>query len=171
VGPSAEPTGPDPLVPYSPSPSQLVPRTTGFVPETLTLPTAEGGTMLVTVETTALDQAFTDGYRSMSVWVTIENPGDEPWTGVPGAFAKISDEGGAVFEPIADPSAADLHPEPERYQASNRNLLESQTIGPGEALKGVIVFRPTGGNRFITIAISLNGGGVWGEWTTTMGPI
>jgi hypothetical protein len=34
----------------------------------------------------------------------------------------------------------------------------------------VIVFHPTGGNRSVTIAISLNEGGVWGEWTTSLGP-
>lgn len=164
------PEGPDPLVPYSPSPSELVPRTTGFVTETLTLPTAGGATMLVSVDSTAIEREFTGSYRAMSVWATFENPGDEPWTGVPAASAKIADELGAVFEPIADPPASDLHPKPERYDASNRDLTRRVTIGPGERLQGVIVFHPTGGNRFITISISMNAGGVWGEWATTMGP-
>lgn len=168
---SAPPPGePDPLVPYSPSPSDLVPRTTGFVPETLTLPTPDGGTMLVSVDSTAIEREFTDTYRAMSVWVTVENPGDEPWTGVPAGFAKISDEAGNVFEPIPDPVAGDLHPKPGRYGASNKDLTQEVTIEPGERLQGVIVFHPTGGNRFITISISMNAGGVWGEWATTMGP-
>ena len=164
------PEGPDPLVPYSPSPSELVPRTTGFVPETLTLPTADGATMLVSVDSTAIKREFVGSYRAMSVWATFENPGEEPWTGVPAGFATIADEAGAVFEPITDPPAADLHPKPERYDASNRDLTRQVTIDPGERLQGVIVFHPTGGNRFITISISANAGGVWGEWATTMGP-
>jgi hypothetical protein len=56
------------------------------------------------------------------------------------------------------------------YDASNRNLMRPQTVAPGGSVQGVIVFHPTGGNRAITISLSLNGGGVAGEWVTTMGP-
>jgi hypothetical protein len=126
--------------------------------------------MLVSVDSTAIKREYIGSYRAMSVWATFENPADEPWTGVPAGFATISDEAGAVFEPIADPPAGDLHPTPERYDASNRDLTREVTIDPGERLYGVIVFHPTGGNRFITISISMNAGGVWGEWATTMGP-
>lgn len=166
---SPAPRGPDPNIPYSPRPSELVPRTTGFVTETLTLPTSGDGPILVTVDSTAIEREFTGTYRATSVWATFENPGDEPWTGVPAAYAKISDEAGGVFEPVPA-TPADLHPRPELYDASNRDLTRTATIGPGERLKGVIVFHPTGGNRFITIAISMDEGGVWGEWTTSLGP-
>jgi hypothetical protein len=159
----------DPLVPYSPAPTPLDATTNGFVTETLTLPSGDGGTMLVTVDGTAIDTRYVEGHRSMSVWVTLENPTERSWTGVPAAFASITDEAENVFEPV-DPTAADLHPKPERYGASNLDLHGSRTIEPGESLQGVIVFRPTGGNRAITISISLNGGGVWGTWITTMGP-
>jgi hypothetical protein len=91
---SPAPQGPDPNIPYSPRPSELVPRTTGFITETLTLPTSDDARMLVTVDSTAIEREFTDTYRATSVWVTIENPGDEPWTGVPAAYARISDEAG-----------------------------------------------------------------------------
>lgn len=139
--------------------------------ETLTLPTTDGedATMLVTLSSTAIDTEFVDGYRSTSVWVSLENPGDEPWSGIPAAAARIADEIGNVFEPVA-PTPADLHPDPERYDASNLDLTERVTIDPGDRLDGVIVFRPTGGNRPITISISLDGGNVWGEWTTSLGP-
>lgn len=179
TGPTVEPTatdigspapeGPDPNIPYSPRPSELAPRTTGFVTETLTLPTTEDARMLVTVDSTAIEREFTGTYRATSVWVTLENPGDEPWTGVPAAYARISDEAGGVFEPVPA-TKADLHPRPGLYDASNRDLTRTATIRPGERLQGVIVFHPTGGNRGVTIAISLNEGGVWGEWTTSLGP-
>lgn len=167
---SQAPEGPDPNVPYSPRPSELVPRTTGFVTETLTLPITEDARMLVTVDSTALRREYQDSYRPMSVWATFENPGDEPWTGVPAEYATISDEAGAVFEPIPNAPPGDLHPDPDAYGASNRDLTQRMTIGPGESIQGVIVFHPTGGNRFITISISMDGGNVWGEWSTTMGP-
>lgn len=159
----------DPLVPYSPASTPLDATTNGFVTETLTLPSGDGGTMLVTVDGTAIDTEYVEDRRSMSVWVTLENPTDRTWIGVPAAFATITDEAENVFEPV-DPTAADLHPTPERYGASNLDLHRSRTVGPGGSLQGVIVFRPTGGNRAITISISLNGGGVWGTWITTMGP-
>jgi hypothetical protein len=167
---TAAPGGPDPNIPYSPRPSELVPRTTGFVTETLTLPVTEDTRLLVTVDSTAIKREYVGSYRAMSVWVTYENPGDEPWSGVPAEDATISDEAGSVFEPIPDPPASDLHPDPARYDASNRDLTEPTTIGPGKRIRGVIVFHPTGGNRFITISISMDGGNVWGEWDTTMGP-
>lgn len=167
---SSAPDGPDPNVPYSPRPSELAPRTTGFVTETLTLPITEDARMLVTVDSTALRREYQDSYRPLSVWVTFENPGDEPWTGVPAEDARISDEAGAVFEPIPNPPAGDLHPDPDAYGASNRDLTQRTTIAPGGSIRGVIVFHPTGGNRFITIAVSMDGGNVWGEWSTTMGP-
>lgn len=166
---SPAPQGPDPNIPYSPRPSELVPRTTGFVTETLTLPVTDEQRLLVTVDSTAIQRGFTGTYRATSVWVTFENPTDEPWSGVPAADARISDEAGAVFEPVPA-TKADLHPDPQAYDASNLDLTEPATIGPGERLSGVIVFHPTGGNRAITIAISMNGGEVWGEWVTSLGP-
>ena len=41
--------------------------------------------------------------------------------------------------------------------------------GPGGSVRGALVFRPTGGNRPITLRISLDGGTTWGEWQTNLG--
>jgi len=168
--PTASPTGIDPLTPYSPSPTPFTERTSGYLPETLTLPTAAGGKLYVTPESTAMTVEFVEGHRSVSFWMTLENPGDTAWTGVPGANVKLTDEAGLTFLAIPNPTDADLHPNPERYGFSNRDLHKEVTIGPGETLKGVIVFRPTGGNRPVVFAMSLDGQQTWGEWQTNLGP-
>lgn len=168
--PTAPPGGIDPLVPYSPSPTPFTERTSGYLPETLTLPTEGGGKLYVTPESTAMTVAFVEGHRSVSFWMTIENPGDTAWTGVPAVGAKLTDEAGLTFQAIPNPTPADLHPNPEDYGFSNRDLHKQVTIGPGQTLKGVIVFRPTGGNRPVVFAMSLDGGQTWAEWQTNIGP-
>jgi hypothetical protein len=147
-----------------------VERTTGFLHETLTLPTTDGGTMHATLDSTAINMTSVDGYRALSVWLTVENAGDGPWTGVPAGKTKISDDLGATFMPIAKPGPGDLYPKPERYGYSNRNLSLKTTIGPGKAIEGVVVFHPTGGNRAMDLSISFDGGTTWGTWVMNLGP-
>jgi hypothetical protein len=160
---------PDPLVPYSPSPTPFQEVTWGFLGETLTLPTSGGAKLHVTFDRTALKTTLVDGTRSLSVWVTIRNPGDSAWTGVPGAKARVVDLVPTTFEPVV-PAAADLHPHPEKYGAVNFDLQQEVTIEPGDSLQGVIVFRPTGGNRSMTLGISFDDGATWGEWQMNLGP-
>jgi hypothetical protein len=167
---SPSPSRPDPLVPYSPAPTPFVERTTGFLHETLTLPASDGGTIHVTLDSTAMNTVFTDGYRPLSVWLTVENAGGKPWTGIPAEHAKISDDLGSTFTPIAKPAPADLYPKPQRYGVSNRNLATTTTIGPGRSVHGVIVFHPTGGNRAMDLTISFDGGTTWGTWVMNLGP-
>jgi hypothetical protein len=167
---SIEPTGPDPLVPYSPSPSQFVEKTTGYLGETLTLPTAEGTKLYVTLESTSMTTEFVDDRRSLAVWLEVENPGGADWTGDLGVGAEIIDENGLSFRAVSRPTAADLHPDPQRYGYSNRNLARPVTVTAGDVVQGAIVFRPTGGNRDITVQLSLDGGTSLVAWQTAMGP-
>jgi hypothetical protein len=161
---------PDPLIPYSPEPTPFRERTTAFARETLTLPTADGGQLWITLDSTAIQREFVDGMRWVSAWVTVENPGDRAWTGRPGEFARMTDELGGTFAAIADIGPADLHPRPQKYDASNRDLQREVTIEAGDSIQGVIVFRPDGGNRRVNISVSMDGGQTWGEWQTAIGP-
>lgn len=163
-------SGPDALPVYSPSPTPFTERTTGYLGETLTLPTGDGGTLYVTYESTSMTTEFIDDRRSLAVWIEVENPGDDEWTGDLGADAEVVDEAGLSFPAVAKPGPTDLHPHPERYGYSNRNLARATTIGPGDSMQGVIVFRPSGGNRDITIEMSLDGGTTVASWQTAMGP-
>jgi hypothetical protein len=161
---------PDPHVPYSPPPRPDDPVTEGYAGDTLTLPTADDGTLRVTLVSTALDTRFVDERRAFDVWLTLENPGDTEWSGVPAGSITITDAAGAVFRPVVAPTAKDLHPDPERYGGSNLDLDRPRTIGAGRSLDGVAVFRIPGGFRPITIAISFDAGATWGTWETSFGP-
>jgi len=160
--------GVDPLVPYSPATTPFAERTTGYVPDTLTLPTSDGGKLHLTPVTTTMTTTFVHETRSLAVYLTAENPGDQAWTGTIGADAEITDMNGAAF-PAEPPAKGDLHPDAARYGGANRNLSKPVRVAPGANVKGVLVFHPTGGNRPITLRISLDGGTTWGEWTTALG--
>jgi hypothetical protein len=164
------PAPPDALPPYSPSPIPFTERTTGYLSDTLTLPTGDGGKLFVTYESTSMTTEFVRDRRSLAVWLEVENPGDHDWTGDLGADAEVADETGLSFPAVSKPSRADLHPHPERYGYSNRNLARTTTVAAGDSVQGVIVFRPSGGNRDITIALSLDGGTTVASWQTAMGP-
>lgn len=161
---------PDPLIPYSPSPRPLEPRTDGFAGSTLTLPTKDGGTLLVTLDSSALRQEWIDDLRSFSVWFTVENAGEQAWRGTPGAVMTITDVNEQIYEPVTDVVPTDLHPTPETYDASNDLLTEPVTIGPGESIQGAVVFRMPGGFRPITVRMSVDGGTTSGAWATSFGP-
>jgi hypothetical protein len=171
-GPSTQPTrsagGVDPLVPYSPSPTPFTERTSGFIPDTLTLPTSDGTKMLVTAVTTTMTMTFVQKTRAFVVYVDIEDQGNTPWSGVVGGDAQVADANGGVFAAEAA-RKGDLHPDPERYGGSNRNLLQQITVKPGATVSGALVFHVTGGNRAITLRLSLDGGTTWGEWATNLG--
>ena len=172
--PSTPPTGSvsasgvDPLVPYSPSPTPFEERTSGFVPDTLTAPTDDGGKLYLTPVTTTMTTVYAHDTRALAVYLTVQNPGGRAWSGTIGAHAQITDESGAVF-PAEEPAEGDLHPDPARYGGANRNLLEPVRIAAGAKVKGALVFHPTGGNRPITLRISVDGGATWVEWTTNLG--
>lgn len=162
------PGEPDPLVPFSPAPTEVGERTAGWLGETLLVRTPDGS-LWVSVDSTAMTPFAANGSRMLSVWITVHNPGDAAWTGAPGTDALLTDEAGNTFLPISDPSTDELHPTPEAYGASNRNLAGSVTVEAGASLQGVIVFRPTGGNRPVVFSMSLDGEGRT-EWQTNLGP-
>jgi hypothetical protein len=166
--PTPAPSGVDPLVPYSPAPTPFVERTTGFIPDTLTLPTADGGKLFVTPVTTTMTTTYVHDTRALAVYLEMENPGDAAWTGTVGTDAQVTDLTGAVFAAVP-PAPGDLHPDPQRYGGSNRSLLKPVTVQPGTTASGALVFHVTGGNRPITLRISLDGGATWGEWATNLG--
>ena len=165
---SPSPSGVDPLVPYSPSPTPFVERTTGFIPDTLTLPATGGGKLFVTPVTTTMTTAYVHETRAFVVYLTVENPGDAAWTGTIGAHAEVKDLTGKVF-PATRPAPGDLHPDPARYGGSNRSLQQRGTVPPGATTAGALVFHVSGGNRPITLRISVDGGTTWGEWATNLG--
>jgi hypothetical protein len=168
TAPPPSSTGVDPLVPYSPSPTPFTERTTGFIPDTLTAPTSEGGALLLTPVTTTMTTTYVHETRAFVVYLTVRNDGDGRWTGTVGDDAQVTDLSGGVF-PAIRPAAGDLHPDPARYGGSNRSLLQPVTVAPGTALRGALVFHVTGGNRPITLRISLDGGTTWVEWATNLG--
>ena len=165
---SPTPSGVDPLVPYSPATTPFAERTSGFIPDTLTLPTSDGGKLYVTPVTTTMTVAYVHGTRALAVYLTLENPGDAAWHGMVGADAEITDLTGATF-PAVPPAPGDVHPDPARYGGVDRSLQKPVRVAPGAKVKGVLVFHPTGGNRPITLRISLDGGTTWGEWATNLG--
>jgi hypothetical protein len=165
---TATPSGVDPLVPYSPATTPFAERTSGFIPDTLTLPTTGGGSLYVTPVTTTMTTTFVNDTRALAVYLTLENPGKEAWTGNVGERAELVDQNDATF-PAVQPAKGDEHPHPGQYGGENRNLLDQMHVPPGATVKGVLVFHPTGGNRPITLRISLDGGTTWASWTTALG--
>jgi hypothetical protein len=158
----------DPLVPYSPPPTPFAQRTTGFIPDTLTLPTTEGATLAVTPVTTTMTLRFVDETRAFVVYLEVRDTSGDDWSGVVGADAEVTDASGGVF-PAEAPAKGDLHPDPGRYGGVNRNLLRPIDVASHRTVKGALVFHVTGGNRAITVRLSLDGGQTWGEWSTNLG--
>ncbi len=162
--------GPDPLIPYSPPPREITDRTTGWAGDTIAAPNSAGGTMHVTLVSTAIGPVVGPDGRPFSVWFTIENADGPAWSGFPGGFVTFTDASGVVLQPIPTPGESDLHPHPERYGVSNLDLHKPRTIGPGKAISGVSLFRVQGGYRPTTIAISFDKGVTWASWLTSFGP-
>jgi hypothetical protein len=158
----------DPLEPYSPAATPFAERQSGFIPDTLTLPTTHGGKLYVTPVTTTMTTAYVHATRALAVYLTIENPSDANWHGVVGADAQLKDATGATFR-AERPAPGDEHPHPDVYGGVNRDLLKPVAVPADGSVKGVLVFHPTGGNRPMTLRISLDGGQTWGEWTTNLG--
>lgn len=158
----------DPLVPYSPSPTPFTERTSGFIPDTLTLPTSDGSSLAVTPVTTTMTLTFVNEARAFVVYLDVRDRGNSPWSGVIGTNAQVTDAVGGVF-PAQPAEKGDLHPDPARYGGSNRSLLRQISVKPGTTVSGALVFHVTGGNRAITLRLSLDGGTTWGEWATNLG--
>ena len=161
-------SGVDPLVPYSPAPTPFVERSTGFVPDTLTAATLDGGRLYLTPVTTTMTMTYVHETRAFVVYLDVQNPGDAVWTGRIGADAEVTDPTGAVF-PAVPPASGDLHPDPQRYGGSNQSLLQSVTVKPGATVSGALVFHVSGGNRPITLRISVDDRTTWAEWATNLG--
>ncbi len=161
-------SGVDPLVPYSPAPTPAGVSTTGFVPDPLTAATDDGGSIELTPVTTTMTTAFVHGARALTVYLTAANPGSDRWSGTIGTDAEVTDLDGGVF-PATRPDPGDLHPAPARYGGSNRSFQRPVAIPPAGTVKGALVFHVTGGNRPITLRISLDGGTSWVEWATNLG--
>ncbi len=155
-------------MPYSPAPTPFVERSTGFIPDTLTAPTADEGKLYLTPVTTTMTMAYVQEARAFVVYLNVENPGDAAWTGRVGANAEVTDLTGTVF-PAEPPAPGDLHPDPQRYGGSDRSLLKPITVEPGATVSGALVFHVTGGNRPITLRISTDAGVTRAEWATNLG--
>jgi hypothetical protein len=158
----------DPLVPYSPPPTPFTARTSGFIPDTLTLPTSEGTSLTVTPVTTTMTLTYVKETRALVVYLDVRDRGNTTWSGVVGTDAQVTDAVGGVF-PAEAAKKGDLHPDPVRYGGSNRSLLREITVKPRITVSGALVFHVTGGNRAITLRLSLDGGTTWGEWATNLG--
>lgn len=155
--PSATVVGQDPLVTWSPEPKAVGERGEGWLGETL-LVTAPGDVQLhVEPVSTSMTLAFEGGARSLAIWIDIENAGDADWNGVFGAQATLTDELGNTYLPVASPAPDDLHPDPDRYGFTNRNLMRPIAVPTGERTQGVLVFRPTLGNRTARLQVTLDG--------------
>jgi len=128
----------------------------------------DGTSLAVTPVTTTMTLKFVREARALVVYLDVHDRGDLPWSGVLGANAQVTDAVGGVF-PAETAKEGDLHPDPARYGGSNRNLLREVTVKPGTTVSGALVFHVTGGNRAITLRLSLDGGSTWGEWATNLG--
>jgi hypothetical protein len=166
--PGPSPSGVDPLVPYSPPPTPHATSTTGYIPDTLTAPTGAGGSIRLTPVTTTMTTAYVHDTRALTVYLTANNPGVDEWRGTIGTDAEVTDLNGATF-PATRPASGDLHPDPGQYGGSNRSFLRPVSIASGTSVRGALVFHVTGGNRPITLRISLDGGTTWVEWATNLG--
>ncbi len=168
---SPDSSGIDPLVPFSPSPTPFRETTSGYAGDTLTLPTADGGTIHVSLDNTALPKELgPDDRRPFSVYFTVTNAGDTTWAGTVGEGAKVTDANGGVNQAEPLPKPRDLHPDPESFGVSNTSLFEPVILEPGESVQGVLMFITGGGNRQITVSVTLDGGATQGTWATSMGP-
>lgn len=145
-------------------------RTNGWAGDTIAVPNSVGGTMHVTLISTAIGPVPGPDGRPFSIWFTIENVDGPAWSGYPGGFVTVTDGAGVVFEPIPTPLPDELHPRPERYDASNLDLHKPRTIGPGGRVSGVSLFRVPGGYRPVTVAISFDKGATWATYETSFGP-
>jgi len=168
--PGPQAVGQDPLVTWSPQPTPVGDRSEGWLRETLAVTTADGGRLHVTPVSTSMTLEFVDNARSLAIWLEVANVGDEDWTGSLGADASLTDELGGTFLPVASPTSADLHPDPDRYGYANRNLVPALTIPAGETVQGVIVFRPTGGNRPLRLHLTLDGARTT-SWVVNLGQL
>ena len=168
TAPAPSGSGVDPLVPYSPAPTPHATSTTGYIPDTLTAPTGDGGSIQLTPVTTTMTTAYVHQTRALTVYVTATNPGKNDWRGTIGTDAQVTDVNGATF-PASRPAPGDLHPDPGRYGGSNRSFLRPVSIASGASVRGALVFHVTGGNRPITLRISLDGGTTEVEWATNLG--
>lgn len=157
--PAPSPTviGQDPLVTWSPEPKAVGERGEGWLGERL-LVTAPGDVHLhVEPVSTSMTLGFEGGARSLAIWIEIENAGDADWNGVFGAQVTLTDELGNTYLPVASPTPGDLHPDPDRYGFTNRNLMRPVAVPTGERTQGVLVFRPTLGNRTARLHVTLDG--------------
>ena len=162
--------GVDPLVPYSPPPQEVGDKATGFAGDTLAASDSAGGTMYVTLVSTAIGPVVGPDGRPFSLWFTIKNAHGPVWSGFPGGFVTVTDDSGVVLQPIPTPRRNELHPHPGRYGGSNLDLHKSRTIGSGQTIRGVSLFRVQGGYRSVTVAISFDKGATWVSWQTSFGP-
>jgi hypothetical protein len=134
----------------------------------LTAPTTGGGVVQLTPVTTTMTLGYVDEVRSLTVYLTATNPGQDRWRGTIGDDAEVTDLAGAVF-PATAATRGEMHPDPARYGGSNRSFQKPVSLAPGASAKGALVFHVTGGNRPITLRISLDGGTTWVEWATNLG--
>jgi hypothetical protein len=155
--PSPTVIGPDLVVTWSPSATQVGERAEGWLRETLLVTGPNGVRLHAEPVSTSMTLEYVEDARSLAIWIEIDNAGDTDWRGVFGADATLTDEFGNTFSPVASPEPRDLHPDPERYGYENRNLMEPLELAAGEATQGVLVFRPTLGNRPATLRVSLDG--------------
>jgi hypothetical protein len=148
--------GPDPLVVWTPV-APPVWREQGWLRETLAVSLGEDRELLVRPVSSSMTLEYVDDARSLAIWIVVENPQDEDWTGNLGVDATLTDEQGNTFLPVTDPTPADLHPNPGLHGYSNDLLTRQITVPAGESFQGTIVFRPTGGNRPTRLNITLDG--------------
>jgi hypothetical protein len=134
----------------------------------LTAPTTGGGVVQLTPVTTTMTLGYVDEVRSLTVYLTATNPGQDRWRGTIGDDAEVTDLAGAVF-PATAATRGEMHPDPARYGGSNRSFQKPVSLAPGASAKGALVFHVTGDNRPITLRISLDGGTTWVEWATNLG--
>lgn len=169
-----QPASPDPSASpsfapvYEPPAPSGEPITEGYVGQTLTLDVA-GSPLRVTFQSTALDSvaAIPDQPRTFSVWVAVENAGNEPWTGSLGSGTLITDEFAGAVAPLASPTS--FSAAAERLGYRNRNLAAELSVEPGATIQGVLVFELYGGNRDVELVIEPSGSAGPVVWLTKFG--
>ncbi len=107
--------------------------------------------------------------RALAVYLTARTPEKHAWTGATGTDAEVTDLNGAVFRPRPDRHPATSIPIPGATAGRTRPSSGRSSIAPGSSARGALVFHVTGGNRPITLRISLDGGTTWVEWATNLG--
>jgi hypothetical protein len=160
-----------PYLVYSPPPPPSGPITSGYLGSTLTLDVGNGQQLRLTFHSTAMSAvaALYNQPRQFNVWLTVENPGDQPWKGNLGPLAHVDDDLGGDVAVDPAPAPGQFSSSAKRLGYSNRNLAKPISVPAGGSVGGALLFQMYGGNRVVYVTIDSPAGADPVVWETNFG--